>query len=451
MSDGNVYIAGIEKNSNDLFVAKYWKNGTATTLSDGSKDAYAWSIAVAGNDTYVAGSETGTITTAKYWKNGTGVALTDGKYASSASQIILVTKESSNNNADLSSLTVNQGTLTPAFSANATSYTVNVANNISNITVSATAADANATITGTGNRTLNVGDNTINVVVTAPDGTTKKTYAITVTRATGSDNANLESLTVNQGMLTPVFNASTTSYMVSVANNVASITISAIAADANATVTGTGNRTLNVGGNTINVVVTAENGTTAKTYSIVVTRQGIASNDVTLGTLTVNNLPTQLQSGTNIVYEITINYCTSITIAATPNHPAATIGQGGLGVKPVNTGLNIFNIIVTAEDGTSLSYKLEVTVKAEGVTGVGDEDAQPMVVYPNPAREYITISGLQGKGTLTVFDAIGKRWVHHKTTQPEEKLFIGHLPKGNYFVQVTEGKTVKTVKITIDH
>ena len=47
--------------------------------------------------------------------------------------------------------------------------------------VYATAQDSGATISGTGNQTLEYGENALSVVVTAEDGTTK-TYTINVTR-----------------------------------------------------------------------------------------------------------------------------------------------------------------------------------------------------------------------------------------------------------------------------
>ena len=87
-----------------------------------------------------------------------------------------------------------------------------------------------------------------------------------------STNANLASLTVNTGALSPAFSAGQTSYSVTVPNNVGSITIGATAADGKATVSGAGTKNLNVGANKFSVVVTAENGA-AKTYTITVTRQ----------------------------------------------------------------------------------------------------------------------------------------------------------------------------------
>ena len=44
----DVYVAGFEVNSQSHPVAKVWKNGTAIVLSDGSKDAYAYSVFVSG-------------------------------------------------------------------------------------------------------------------------------------------------------------------------------------------------------------------------------------------------------------------------------------------------------------------------------------------------------------------------------------------------------------------
>lgn len=85
--------------------------------------------------------------------------------------------------ATLKALSVNTGTLSPKFASGTTAYTVNVANNVSSITVNATATDSNAKVTGTGKTNLSVGKNTISVKVTAEDGTTTKTYTITVTRA----------------------------------------------------------------------------------------------------------------------------------------------------------------------------------------------------------------------------------------------------------------------------
>ncbi len=97
-------------------------------------------------------------------------------------------------NADLSNLTLSSGTLSPAFASGTTTYTASAGNGVSSITVTPTVAESNATVTVNGTAVtsgnasgainLNVGANTITVVVTAQDATTIKTYTIAVTRAT---------------------------------------------------------------------------------------------------------------------------------------------------------------------------------------------------------------------------------------------------------------------------
>lgn len=83
-------------------------------------------------------------------------------------------QETQSSNANLSSLTISKGALSPAFAADKTSYTVTLEKTDTTITVSATAEDSNATITGTGEITLKPGDNEITISVTAEDGTVKK-------------------------------------------------------------------------------------------------------------------------------------------------------------------------------------------------------------------------------------------------------------------------------------
>lgn len=97
------------------------------------------------------------------------------------------TAPSASTNANLASLQVSGGTLSPAFSAGTTSYTVRVAHDVTVCTISARAADSGATFQVTGSKNLSVGDNIRSVIVTAESGKTK-TYTIHIIRA-GADGS----------------------------------------------------------------------------------------------------------------------------------------------------------------------------------------------------------------------------------------------------------------------
>lgn len=196
---------------------------------------------------------------------------------------------------DLSGLTLSAGILSPAFSAATTSYTASVGHEVTSVEVTPTAADTEAAITVNGisvvsgqsqAMVLSVGDNTNIVQVTAKDGTTQKSYDVTVTRATYG-SADLSGLTLSTGTLSPAFSTAATSYMASVGHEVTSIDVTPTATDAEATIMVNGTAVasgqaqttaLNVDANTITVQVTGKDGITQKNYTITVTRDSNIDN-----------------------------------------------------------------------------------------------------------------------------------------------------------------------------
>lgn len=208
---------------------------------------------------------------------------------------ITVNRAASANN-NLSTLTVTPGALVPAFAAATLDYTVDVATDVTEVTVTATKADSSAVLSGsiadpgkgqaTGQATIQLGgpgtSTPLSITVTAPSGDFK-TYAITVNRAAPSSDNNLSALTVTGGPLVPDFASNTMIYTLDVPSSVDSVTVSATKSDLNAVMSGdvtagtgipTGQETfplVPLFPRTVLITVTAPNGD-SKTYTITITR-----------------------------------------------------------------------------------------------------------------------------------------------------------------------------------
>ena len=174
------------------------------------------------------------------------------------------------NDNNLKELSVSNGTLSPAFDPSVTDYTVEVEEGVESIDINGSANHSKATVTGTGTKTLTYGSNPFEIKVMAENGETK-TYNVVVNRKGGeqtpdptpvdtrSDDNTLKSLSVSRGNLYPGFDPATTTYSITVDNDVTSIDVSALTNNDKASVAISGNTNLREGMNTITIKVTAEN------------------------------------------------------------------------------------------------------------------------------------------------------------------------------------------------
>ena len=77
----------------------------------------------------------------------------------------------------LASLSVTPGKIDPTFNANQTTYNIDLAGNVNEVTINAKAKDAKAKVSGTGKKSVKVGDTTYKVICTAENGS-QKTYTL---------------------------------------------------------------------------------------------------------------------------------------------------------------------------------------------------------------------------------------------------------------------------------
>lgn len=99
----------------------------------------------------------------------------------------------------LRTLEVDEAELNKPFSKDVYNYSLSVKNSITRINIIATPNNEFATVIIKGNTSLSVGENKVEIIVTAQDEVTKKTYTITVTRAGSSSSSSESSSRSSQG------------------------------------------------------------------------------------------------------------------------------------------------------------------------------------------------------------------------------------------------------------
>ncbi len=121
-----------------------------------------------------------------------------------SSTVTVSSASTTSNNALLSSLLVSPGTLTPEFSSTVTEYSVIVGTDVNTLAINASTEDSGATTAVSGNENLNMGENSVSIIVTAADGMTQAQYIIKVNKQEGGPSAGdaqaANTQTVNEGV-----------------------------------------------------------------------------------------------------------------------------------------------------------------------------------------------------------------------------------------------------------
>ena len=258
----------------------------------------------------------------------------------------------------LKNILVSDGELDPTFNPETLEYTVEVTEEVEEITITGILNDASATIEGNGTYDLTEGDIEIPLVVTAEDGS-KTTYKVKVERQIVASSY-LKNLVVKDGELYPNFHKLITSYTILVPNEVRSLDMTYEKEDELASAVVSGNENFKVGTNKVHIIVTSKDGVNTTDYELSVVRQSKSSNY--LKTLKINDYTlTPSFDKTIMYYEVTVGTeVETIDIFAEAEDPTATIDATDLGIKSLNSGENRYYITVESASGAIRTYQVVV-------------------------------------------------------------------------------------------
>lgn len=269
-------------------------------------------------------------------------------------------------NADLSGISLEYGSLDPAFDPAVTTYDVDVPFGTESLWVEGTLADQWAYIEGDGEVTIDTGAGTAELIVKAEDTIVFKTYTINFTELAENTDATLSTLTTDVGELNPVFSSAVTSYTLQVPYATTTVNLDATTNVAGATVAGDGAIDVSAGGTfPVDVTVTAADGETTKTYTVTI-ETGPAGTDATLAFLKVDaGTLTPEFSSDMTAYEVEVPFGTeTVKVTYKPVDLNATVSVTSDGVVAVTQGdVTVAEIEVTAQDGsTTETYSIDITV-----------------------------------------------------------------------------------------
>lgn len=196
------------------------------------------------------------------------------------------TSATKSSNANLSNLGIKPHDFT-GFKYGITSYQVEVPESTETVEVYASAQHTKATVTGTGKKQLEKGENKVGVTVTAEDGT-QKTYTIYINRGTKKEEKNdvqeiqdteevggLTDLKIANLGLSPDFETEQYEYVANYIGEETKLQIETTPTKENYLVEVTGNENLQEGENIITILVSDKNGNNIATYQITVNKSNI--------------------------------------------------------------------------------------------------------------------------------------------------------------------------------
>ncbi len=327
--------------------------------------------------------------------------------------------DAASTDAALLALVPSVGALSPEFDPGATSYTLGlVATPELRWTATARAEGATISVQGAAVTSgelsppipLPVGPSSLSIVVTAPDGVTRRTYTVALDRT----SAELSDLTTTAGPLFPRFGADP-SYVVGPLLGTETATVTPTVLDPRATVTVNGVAvpsgqpsaalTLGMGDTVVSVLVTAGDGLTVAIYTLKLIRTSPALSSLTIsqGSFTPAFDPalTAYGMGPTVLGP-------TVRVTPTAEAPNATIQVNGVvvdsGVEsaplPLAFGASQVTVVVRAAgDLATRTYTIAIDRTSTSLTGVTASAGDLVPAFSEETYAYVVEGGIAAAGT----------------------------------------------------
>ncbi len=151
----------------------------------------------------------------------------------------------------------------------------------------------------------------------------------------------------------------------------------------------------------------------------------------------------------DIQYYATPSYVTEFTVDHLLGANSVLSANAGLAYYPVNRQADaiIMNSNINMTELPTLIDDMKYTKgTATQVLSVSKNEVVSTTIYPNPTTDYLFVNGIKNRTHYTISDNLGRVIKSGDATTASNKIDVGFLPKGIYFLSLKGFKTNKFVK-----
>jgi hypothetical protein len=102
--------------------------------------------------------------------------------------------------------------------------------------------------------------------------------------------------------------------------------------------------------------------------------------------------------------------------------------------------------VVTGSDGFC-SNTASVSLLVQKCTNIDEKDLKHVMIFPNPAGNFLSINNINSPAAFVVFNAMGQRIITGELGSIENRLDISSLEPGIYMISLTDGRSQRTMRM----
>ena len=262
-------------------------------------------------------------------------------------------------NAYLDNIIITPEPIDAYFDEETSTYTATVEAGTSSVNISGVAIIEGAMVIGGGDVDVTSGHGTTELVVTALNGITTKTYTIIISVDQGNSDATMDYIAPNVGQIYPAYDRFTNNYVVIVPKSDNSVEIQGTTFSTTSTVEGLGTVDISTGPQTLSILVTAQDGT-ENTYTVVVRHSAINEGQPYFIAQNVSGLVigASFDASRNYarIYNANMDSTSQIIQFTESTNPDEYLIVNGFGdylqAGDVNIGNNDWDVIFTSDPGS---------------------------------------------------------------------------------------------------